>query len=793
MHLGARCFFVLLLAVSALTTFASARIIDLETHRFDASEGEPALAADLRATAADYAEDGYFLVQIDGPISVAWREALTGCGATIYGYIPEFAFVVGLDSGAQEAVTALGDVSWVGLYHPAYKISPHIGNADFVNPERRDDPNFRLMIRVFRNAPSVAQDLEGLGCTFLDQTDDGFSRRILASVPGDQIAPIARIKDVWWIEEQPEFLVMNNTTKWVTQSNSSGWTPLWDHGVNGEGQLATIMDSGVDYNSCWFRENGGAAPGPSHRKVINYATFGGGVPYDGCDIGHGSHVAGTMCGDQSYINPGNYNYNGMAYKAKMTVQDIGTDDWAGCELGVVEVPSSLSAPFNAAYNLGARVHQNSWGSTSNTYDGYCVDIDNMMWNHKEFLVDFAAGNGGPGGSTVGSPGTAKDCVTVGATRQAPSQDTIASYSSRGPASDGRYKPTVTAPGGESPNYITSVNNHTGNPPAQTCATASSPFQGTSMATPCVSGMVLNTQQYFADGYYPLGASGGDDPFFPSAALVKATLISSTDDMSTGDIPNNNEGWGRILMDDALYFDGDTRELMALDVTPGVSTGENWDYEFDVESSSEPLVVTLVWTDYPGTSGGGVKLVNNLNLTVTAPGGAQYKGNVFSGGFSSSGGSADYLNVEECARFASPATGTWHVRVTGYNVPHAPQPFAVVINGAFLDWPLPDFSDAGDEPLVLRSAVISAHPNPVTQQTQLSYAVPSEYTGWVTVDIVDVSGRVVRNLVGKGQRPGDYLVTWDGLDNQRCPVTDGVYFATMTAGSSLATTRVVVQR
>ncbi len=788
----------ILLATALLVPAVGARSIELETYQFDTALGEPALPAALTAAAGDYGEYGYYLVQTDAPITGRWLDQFRAEGVDLYGYVPEFAYLVGMDSATHEQVSARADVAWIGLFHPAYKLSPTIGDARFVSPERQDETGYRLMVRVFRHLEAVARNLESMDCTVLDQVDDGFSRRILVSAPSERLGDIARIADVWWIEEQPEFLLMNNATRWVTQSNVNGWQPLWDQGINGEGQIATIMDSGVDYNSCWFREHGGAAPGSSHRKVIDYSVAGGGVPYDGCDTGHGSHVAGTMCGDQSYINAGNYNYNGMAYKAKMTVQDVGTDDWAGCNLGTVAVPSSLSSSFVASYNLGARVHQNSWGSTANAYDGYCVDIDNMMWNNKDYLVCFAAGNSGPNGSTVGSPGTAKSCVTVGATRQAPQQDTMAGYSSRGPTSDNRYKPTVTAPGGESPTFITSVDNHTGNPPAQTCNTASSPFQGTSMATPCVSGMALNVRQYFVDGYYPLGSPGSDEPLVPSAALIKGMLISSTADMSTPDIPNNNEGWGRILMDNSLYFDGDTRELIALDVEPGLGTGENYEFEFDVDSSSEPLVVTVVWTDYPGTSGTSLALINDLDLTLTAPGGATYRGNVFSGGFSATGGSFDRRNVEECARVANPATGTWLVQVNGYNVPHSPQPFALVINGSFANWPTPDFSDvpadeapgAAAKPLTLR---IAAYPNPMTHATNLSYAVPEGHVGHVQVDVLDVTGRIVRQVVAKGQRTGEYLATWDGLDDSRRPVVDGVYFARVTAGSESQSARIVLQR
>jgi len=788
-----RIVFIPLLLGLLLPLSASARLIDLEAYRFDTDLGEPPIPMHLRVDAADRDDYGYYLVQRDRPVSADWKQTLEAEGAILYGYLTEFAYLVGLTDEGRRSVEEMTETHWMGPFHPAYKISPAIGTHGFEDPRRQQDEELTLNIRVFRDLDGVADELTALGCHVLDRTDDGFSRRLLIKAGPERVEEIARIPHVWWIEERAEYRLQNETTEWVVQSNASGVTPIWDQGLYGDGEIVTIMDSGLDYNSCWFRENGNAPPGSTHRKVLHYQTYGGGVAYDGCDTGHGTHVGGTLCGDQSYINPGNYAYNGMAYKAKITVQDIGADDEWSCSLGTVDVPSSLSPAYSNSYDLGARVHSNSWGSSSNTYDSMCIDVDNAMWTHPDFLICFAAGNAGPSSGTVGSPGTAKNCVTVGATKQAPDQETMASYSSRGPAFDNRIKPTLTAPGGESPTFITSADNHPGSPPSPTCATVSSPFQGTSMATPAVAGMAINIRQYFRGGYYPKGIPGEDDPVQPSAALLKAALMSSTDDMDTWDIPNNDEGWGRILIDNVLFFEGDTRELIVEDVTPGLSTGQCWQQTYTVDDAEEPLFVTVVWTDYPGTSGSGTKLVNDLDVTLTSPGGTVYLGNTFSNGFSVPGGAADRRNVEECCRIRTTEIGEWTLSVTGYNVPHAPQAFAVTLNGGFANWPPGGFSDAGDAGSSAAAALIGASPNPFSGRTTIEYAVPSGHAGRVRLEVVDVSGRCVRRLVAKGQRGGTYRVTWDGMDDAHRPVPDGVYFAKLIAGSEVSSARVILAR
>ncbi|MBN2566223.1 MAG: S8 family serine peptidase [Candidatus Eisenbacteria bacterium] len=785
---------VVLLFAAPIVCGASARTIHLATQPFDPADGEPAIEAGLRAAEPSPGEQGYYVVQLSGPPTAERQRAVESQGGQLVAYIPDDSYIVRMEAASSNALAADPAISWVGPFHPAYKISPTIGTHTFKNPARASDPLFTLRIRVFEDLSETARAIEAAGATVLETSDDGFQKLLVVHAPYELIDDIAAMRDVWWIEEKPEFYLMNDSTCWVVQSNVNGSQPLWDRGLHGEGQLVAVMDSGLDYNSCWFRETGGAAPGPSHRKVVDYSLYGG-AAYDGCDIGHGTHVCGTLAGDQSYINPGNYNYNGIAYKAQLALQDVGVDDSWSCTTGEVAIPTSLTTAYTNAYGLGARIHSNSWGSTENSYDSYCVNVDNFMWNNPDFLVVFAAGNSGPSGSTVGFPGTAKNCLTVGATRKPPQQETIAGYSSRGPTSDGRIKPTVTAPGGEAGyGYINSADNNTGNPPAQTCNMVSDPFQGTSMATPAVAGLSALTRQYFTEGWYPSGGLTAGDELTPSAALIKAMILNAGSDMSTADIPNYNEGWGRVLMDDAMYFEGDTRELIVEDVATGVSTGETQTFQFEVDSGSLPLEVVLVWTDYPATAGAGVTIQNNLDLTVTAPGGTAYKGNVMSGGQSAAGGSYDTRNVEEVARLNNPPTGTYTVEVYGASVPHAPQPFAFVSTGSFANWPAQSGIDDGPVTDGRAFEIEGIVPNPFNPSTTISYVLHPAHNGdaRVTLRIMSVDGRQVRTLVDDAvKEPGRYQAVWDGRGDDGLPVASGIYFCDLSYGGERDTRKMTL--
>lgn len=781
--------FALLAALAAPGgAFGSTPRLELAAGSFDPTQADAAdrlslplgLSAQDLPPVADATGVRPFIVQWSRAVGAKEREDLQAVGCEIVGYLPEQAFLARGPQSARERAAALDGVRWTGLLQPAWRLSPTIGATEFVDPSRSATAPLRLRVRTFETPAVVAARFEAMGIEVVDSFDDGMLSIVRITLPRSRVLEflpqIAADPLTWWIEEEPEFRALNNATTWVVQSNVSNQTPLWDRGLHGEGELVVLMDSGLDYNSCFFRDAGNAPPSPTHRKVIAYGDYGGNSN-DGCDTGHGTHVAGTIAGDQSFINPGNSNHAGMAYAAKLGVQDVGNDGFIDCLLGLISLPGSLTTAFNDAYGWGARLHTNSWGSSTNAYDTYCVNVDQFMWSHPEFLIFFANGNSGPGAGTVSSPATSKNCVSVGATKQAPSQETIASYSSRGPASDQRIKPTLTAPGGDNPTYITSANNNTGSPPSPTCNVQGSPFAGTSMATPAAAGLGALVRQYFRTGFYPTGVAAESDPVVPTGALIKAVLVNGSTDMGASDLPNQTEGWGRLRLDDALFFDGETRELRA-EQDAGVATAETRSFVYDVDSSIEPLEIVLVWTDYPATSGAGVALVNDLDLTVTAPGGAVYLGNVFSGGVSTTGGVADRRNVEEVVRLANPAVGSYTIEVRGHTVPQgALQPFALASTGAFGNWP--ELPTAVAEGTAEAGWTLSpAEPNPSSGATTLRFVAPS--AGPAALSVHDLTGRRVRMLSAEELPAGTHLREWDGRDDHGREVAAGVYYVRLRA-------------
>jgi len=603
-----------------------------------------------------------WIVQFDGPIHGADKERVISSGCRLLDYLPEFAFLAVMDNPTKKKVEKLPFVRGIVRFKPAYKLHGAL-REKAIAPAEGEPVRLHLKLDDAGHLHDVISVVHRLKGEVLNAGGD----TLRVAVRSKAIADLAALEEVVWLDEHYELQLFNDTAAWVVQGNQPGSYPLWGRGLHGEGEIVAIGDTGIDYDMPWFRDAAGAPPGPGHRKLAGYDTTWG-DDYDADSPGHGTHVAGTLAGDRTPVD-GQTNANGMAPKARLFLQDLtpGSGNY-------VNVPDDLGLLFVTAYNAGARLHSNSWGNSSNSYGPYAASTDRFLWEHRDFLALFAAGNAGPGGYSVGNPATAKNAVSVGATLNGTAAASMAGFSSNGPSSDGRIKPTVTAPGYDL--VSADADGVKGSLNSGTLA-----MSGTSMATPVVAGVAAMVRQYFSNGFYPRGSASPGSSFSPSAALVKAALINSAENMggsgTGGPIPSSGQGWGRVNLNSTFATDG--RGLVVVDEGAGLETGGSWSHPYLVGSGA-PFKVSLVWTDYPGATGAAKALVNDLDLTVTAPDGTVYYGNTFSGGVSVSGGTPDRVNVEE--QLLLPAlAGRYEVTVSGYNTPFGPQPFALAISGA----------------------------------------------------------------------------------------------------------------
>jgi len=90
----------------------------------------------------------------------------------------------------------------------------------------------------------------------------------------------------------------------------------------------------------------------------------------------------------------------------------------------------------------------------------------------------------------------------------------------------------------------------------------------------------------------------------------------------------------------------------------------------------------------------------------------------------------------------------------------------------------------------RFALYQNVPNPFNPTTAIRYEL--DRSAQVTLAVYDVKGRLVRRLVaGVRQGPGIFTVYWNGRDQRGEPVSTGVYFYRLVAGSRRETRKMVL--
>ncbi|HVG19017.1 MAG TPA: S8 family serine peptidase, partial [Blastocatellia bacterium] len=213
----------------------------------------------------------------------------------------------------------------------------------------------------------------------------------------------------------------------------TGFDTLNTGGLEGDGVYVAVVDTGVD----WTHEMFGADPTPpqfgaapstalaTNRKVVYYLNLTAGAVGD--DFGHGTHVAGDIAGYKGFA-PGPDHIPGtaddisvhgvapqakiMAYKALSAVGQGLVASIIACIEDAVQPRTITGLPKPVAHVINL-----SLGGTGGPDSPASVAADNAALAGS--IVVAAAGNAGPGDAvagtgTVGSPGSGRRVITVGA-------------------------------------------------------------------------------------------------------------------------------------------------------------------------------------------------------------------------------------------------------------------------------------------------------------------------------------------------------------------------------------------
>lgn len=642
-----------------------------------------------------------FVAQWSAPVDASLRRSLEQRGFEILRYLPQDALILsraGVAVSAHElGARALAPVA------AEWKIAPGLLTA----PERSN----WVLVSVFR-PEWMAKAMAGIRAIDGVKVLRADSGELAVSATPSQIEKIAAMDAVEWVQELPIWTSMDYAvenidvpapaappefTGYESGTKIMGFEAAWARGLTGKGQFVAMADTGVDTGNLLTLH-------VDLRPVVakGYA-LGIGAKEWADPQGHGTHVCGSVVG-MGAASSGRL--KGGAFEATMLPGSI----WSPI-MDNLAFPSDFNKLFGPSYQDGARVHTNSWGSPRafGEYDAFASSVDKYVWEHPDFMVLFAAGNSGEDknadgridANSIGSPGTSKNVLTVGASEnllavggiQKPigqlrdgdkkwgvepiksdmlsnNPNGMAAFSSRGPTTDGRLKPEIVAPG---TNIVSTRSHH---PRASTLWGIYDEEYvyagGTSMATPLTAGAAVVTRQYLME------RAGVDAP---SAALIKATLMHSAFDMYPGQYgfgtgqelpkprPNIHEGYGRVDLDTLTTLADHTAFV---DEKDGVSTGGNKEVSFSL-GNGKGLRATLVYTDAPASPSAGKALVNDLDLEVVDPSGAVSS-------LKDSTNNAEMIELKPgLAR-----GGDYRIRVVGKNVPQGrgvtgKLPYALVIS------------------------------------------------------------------------------------------------------------------
>ncbi len=506
--------------------------------------------------------------------------------------------------------------------------------------------------------------------------------------------------------EGPVFRMSRNYNAAVSTGANLTWTS--PHTLNGSGLIVGLWDGGL-----------GRA---THQE---FATGNRLVIIDsGSTSAHATHIAGTL--GAAGVNA---SARGMAFAAKIHSYTSSNDNSEMVSAGATAAGQTATKVYTSNHSYGPDDGWNGavWGGTGTDQNAYDVnfgqyntnssDIDSLIYTTPYLASFWACGNDRTdnptngntvtingqsvvynsavhpqgdgiyrgGFETINAESIGKNIIAIGAVNDAvtagsrdPSKGTISDFSSTGPTDDGRIKPDLVANGvGMTSTGMDSDTHYYSS-------------QGTSMATPnaCGSATLL------VDQYNRLFSSA------MRASTLKALLIHTADDIGRPG-PDYFFGWGLINVNkgaDLIASHASYPAAQQITESNVSTTTTTREYSF-VWDGTSPIAATIAWTDPAATAvtahdSRTPVLVNNLNLKIIAPNGAEYfpytmpfvgTWTVASMSANATTGVNNVDNVEQ-VRIANPGqAGVWRAVVSYAGViTNTTQDFGLIISGLLQD-------------------------------------------------------------------------------------------------------------
>jgi hypothetical protein len=601
----------------------------------------------------------HFVVQLAGSADAKLRSQLASQGLTLLGYVGANAYYASVDPQKADialladspAVAAIDDVRLEWKLHPDYLDG--IAHPWAVGTPTPDGQATIAAYVLFHRDVNLASD----GRALLKQYGAFIRSEIPAihgavvELPADLLEALATEDSVQWIEPPlPKMSEINAENRWRTGADIVQEPP---YNLDGSGVTVLVYDGG------YCRA--------SHVDFQGRLTV-----YDSSGLSdHSTHVAGTIGG----AGVANSSYRGMAPGVELV--SYGFEQPGGLQPGFLYTdPGDLAQDYGQAITVhDADISNNSIGTNTAT-NGYPCEwtgdynvtsnlIDTVVRGDGSsfpfaapFRVVWANGNErqtsrcGSTYQTTAPPACAKNHITVGAL--VAEDDTMSSFSSWGPADDGRMKPDISAPGVD----VTSC--------SSSSDTAYTTKSGTSMASPTVCGCsALLLEDYRAQ--YP------GEPDFRNSTLKVILAHTAVDRGNAG--PDYQFGYGSIRIQPAV-------DLMRAGnfMEAEVDQGTVHSVIVSVDPDDTEMKVTIAWDDYPAAPAVTAALVNDLDLHVYSPSNVRHYPWTLGGTANPSAPAVqtqeNHLDNIEQVFVANPEPGAWRIEIHGTNVPHGPQPVSI---------------------------------------------------------------------------------------------------------------------
>ena len=652
--------------------------------------------ASLSLNHASAHSSDYIIVQTRAPLTASDKAQLAKTGAVILEAVPGRALVCHFPGTSLAKVRALPFVTFADIYPEVVKLSSALRKLDtkpggvavataaLAKSAALDATRVTVDVVLHRNV-KMTQAVKRIAAAAhlqLDQVTPS-SGKVRLTLKERRLADVAALDEVRHLEKVFPRKLANSVARQILRIPTVAASANGD----GKGEVIAIADTGFDNGSTTD-----VHPAFKGRVKKLYALGRPGRKDD--PDGHGTHVAGSALGDGASKIEGPV--RGTAVKAKLVLQSV-----LDINDGLGGLPTDLADLFAPPYNLdAARIHSNSWGSNGNfgVYDQQAHEVDDFVYTHRDMLICFSAGNDGIDANSNGQidpnsvtpPGTAKNCLTVGASENnrpiktdtygqgwpskfpaepintdklADNPEGMVAFSSRGPTNDERIKPDVVAPG----SYILSTRSRATK--SEGWGLSKDPLYmfdgGTSMATPLVAGCIAVIRAFLRNTH-KLSK--------PSAALMKALVINGAHDLvgqyvpsEAAAIPNNNEGFGRVDVQAVVGPYAANESLRFFDEAKKLDTNQREDRTIAIPTGAQRMKVTLVWTDPPGEG-----LQSDLDLIV-AVGNKERHGNM-----PSASKDFDRTNNVEQVVWDQVPQGKAVLSVVAHAITLAPQSYALVV-------------------------------------------------------------------------------------------------------------------